>query len=389
MIFLSVILAVFCSALAVPLARSASVKFGVIDKPGGRKIHRSFIPRLGGVAIFIGVMVGCALFALFTSRNSFVSDHFSLGAFLLGMPLALLVGLWDDVCGIGSKRKLAAQFLLGGFVYFAGFRIETLSFGAAYTFDLGVLAFPFTILWIATVMNAINLIDGMDGLASGVSIIAFLLISILSWAVGNSTVATLALIAAGASVGFLWFNFAPAKIFMGDSGSMLLGFILAVLTMSISPKGAGHVPFYVTVFVLALPVLDMGVAILRRMINTMDELKGNGHVKGFQIVLNIFRRVVSADGDHIHHRLLEKGWSYQRVVMVLYGFSLLTSVVSVILFAIPHPFQWPILGVSLFVIVQLVQNLEYPEFMPRSVRRLSQKEGTVGELPAVLKRVGQ
>jgi len=260
---IAVLVAFLGGVVTVPVVRSIAVMLGVVDEPGGRKIHRFCTPRMGGVAIVVGIALGVSVLLLLPIN---LTSYSVLRVVFIGAPLAFGLGLWDDFVGIGSRKKLIAQLILGCLLYFVGFRIDTISLGGEYGFSLGIFSFPITILWIAAIMNAVNLIDGVDGLAAGTSSIMFGVFGLLAASSGDTTVAGLSLICLGATSAFLMFNFAPARIFMGDSGSMLIGLMLAVLSMSISPVSSKVLPIYVPLFALSLPILDMTVAIMRRFV---------------------------------------------------------------------------------------------------------------------------
>ncbi len=371
--------------ITVPFVLRLAQKFGALDQPGDRKIHKAAIPRLGGLAIFFGVMLGIILLnVLFPHDLSGRLIHI----LLLGVPVAFLIGFWDDLYALGSKRKFGAQVIVGLIVYYLGFRIELIFLGTGHTLSLGVFSLPFTMLWIAGLMNAINLIDGMDGLAAGVSAVAFTAIAFLAYLFDNNLVASVSLICASACIGFLIFNFHPAKIFMGDCGSMLLGFLLSILSMSIYPEKVGGLPIYVPLLILAFPILDTFVAIVRRIIQATDFQKLNFTRE--HLLSSVFKRILSADGDHIHHRLLSRGLSQRQAAMVLYGFSSLSAAVAFVMLVLPVPFNWICGLVTILGARQIVLSLDYLEFMPRPMRwkhQVLEWEGIVNRKPALARRV--
>jgi UDP-GlcNAc:undecaprenyl-phosphate GlcNAc-1-phosphate transferase len=343
---------------------------------------------LGGVAIFIGSVVGLVL--IFVRNNYRPIEYRFLGMVVTGMCLAFVIGLWDDLVGIGSKRKLTAQVILGCIAYGLGFRIETISLGPGYEYVLGSMSLPVTVIWISGVMNALNLIDGIDGLAGGISSLSFLAIAGLSAVYGNHIAVCLSLISAAACLGFLRWNFSPAKIFMGDSGSMLLGFLLAVLSMSIVPSDRGlALPIFVPLMILSYPIVDTSVAILRRIVQAVDLEQQKQLSSRSRVILSAMKRVVSADGDHIHHRLIARGFTHRQAALVLYGFSGLGAGMSFVMLALPPPMSW-LFAIAVFVAVwHMVLSLDYSEFVSRELRLRHQEaelEAALGS-PSLLRQI--
>jgi UDP-GlcNAc:undecaprenyl-phosphate GlcNAc-1-phosphate transferase len=259
------------------------------------------IPRLGGIGLAAGFAASALTLVLFFP-GTLALDHNNLT--ILISSLAMFgVGLWDDLRPLGARRKLLLQIAVALGVYYAGLRIE--QFQIPLTETIVVLgrigSVLVTVGWLVAITNLINLIDGVDGVAGG---IALMLMCLLSWVCFNTTGTQFLCIGmAGALLGFLRFNFPPARIYMGDGGAYLLGFLVAVTTISSSQKGTILASLAAPLFVLALPIIDTSLAILRR------GLRG----------LPIFR----PDRRHIHHRLLEQGWSRRRTVLTIYCFCLL------------------------------------------------------------------
>jgi UDP-GlcNAc:undecaprenyl-phosphate/decaprenyl-phosphate GlcNAc-1-phosphate transferase len=376
---ISVLILSFCMSIAMmPVATWLALKWEATDSPGSRKIHTRVMPRTGGLAIFVAILFGISL-ALVLQPQLFRSRTASI--ILAGLPLSAAIGLCDDLFSIQSKLKLALQLVLGCLVFWMGLRIKTLSLGAGYEFELGAWALPATLFWVVGMMNAINLIDGLDGLAAGVCVVAFASVGIFAYGFDNHFVVYMSAIAAAATFGFLRVNYSPAKIFMGDNGSMSLGFLLGVLTLSIAPNKYGSLPLYVPIFLAAFPIVDTTVAIVRRATRTLDQGRRVRH---------LFRDVLSADGDHIHHRLLSKGFSQRQVAMLLYLFSILTSAIAYLVLILPAPFSWFCTIAALYGIRQMVLALDYSEFSPKEVRLLHQEyESTapIGVLPSVISKV--
>jgi len=293
--------ALAASLLATPWAGRLAVRIGAVDRPDKRKIHRHTMPRLGGLAVFIGFAAAAALL---------LPDP-RLTGLLLGGTLILLLGLLDDTRGLSPKVKLLGQGVAAAVVVAFGIRIDFINNPFNGYLYLGAFSIPFTILWIVAITNAINLIDGLDGLASGVSAIVLVTFAVIAHQIGQSTVSLLALALVGAILGFLRYNFYPAKIFLGDCGSMFLGFMIAVLAVFGLLKGLTVVTFVVPVIVLGVPVFDTCFTILRRFCE--------------------HRPIFQADKGHLHHRLLSQGYSHRQAVLFIYFLSLLFSAGALLL----------------------------------------------------------
>src|SRR5580765_2978700 len=223
------VLSVLCGTVLTPLIRRLAHRLGVLDHAlSSRKIHGKPIPRLGGIAIVIAFyvpLIGLTLFPTGVGELFLAQRKHVIGLFGGGLPIALL-GLYDDLRGAGAGRKFLVQFAVAGFLYYLGFRIEVLAnpFGEGIT--LGWVSLPFTLFWIVGVINAMNLIDGLDGLAGGVALVAVVITFLISFQRGHPLMMLFSSALAGAILGFLFYNFNPATIFMGDTGSMFLGFVL-------------------------------------------------------------------------------------------------------------------------------------------------------------------
>ncbi|HKQ63014.1 MAG TPA: MraY family glycosyltransferase, partial [Candidatus Polarisedimenticolaceae bacterium] len=309
------IVAVFVTWLVTPGVIRLAHGLGAVDLPGGRKMHGAPIPRIGGVAVFAGFTAGLAC-ASYAAGNllafSRVSVHWR-GMALVASGM-LLVGLLDDLWGLSFRAKFLAQTLAAVAVYLCGFRIEAIAGFPA----LGLLALPLTVLWIVGVTNAVNLIDGLDGLATGIALITTCAVSVIALVRGEFGVAAASVALAGSLVGFLPFNFNPARIFLGDSGSLFLGFILAVTSVRGSQKGPTVVAVLVPLLVLGLPLLDTTLAVVRRMYRLSRRAYGTSP-RPLRFVVGHLQEVFLPDRGHIHHRLLDVGLSHRRAVLVLYG----------------------------------------------------------------------
>jgi UDP-GlcNAc:undecaprenyl-phosphate GlcNAc-1-phosphate transferase len=306
------------------------------------------IPRLGGIAVCLATTVALAAAALMPGEAGAVGA--SGNTFLTGLLLAgwviFAAGLLDDLYDLRPTTKLLAQCLAAVAAYGAGFRIEQVSF-AGLSVQVGVLSLALTLLWIVAVVNAFNLIDGLDGLATGIALVALGTTFVVAWMLGNTDVAVVCAALGGALLGFLRYNFRPARIFLGDSGSQFVGFMVAVLSVHGSTKSATAVLAAVPLLVLALPLLDTLLSILRRW------LRG--------------KPVFGADEHHLHHRLLAIGLTHVRAVVLLYVMAAALAVLGVVLaFGPARMVTVSALGgaaVTVALLLFAIKRLGYHEFV--------------------------
>ena len=311
----------FVSSIALSLALTPWVMHvakivGAMDKPNERKVHSTPTPRLGGVAIFISVFM--SLIALFILDRGFIINTWIAskeGLFLFGsLALVLALGIWDDIRSLRPLQKFLGQFLLSVLMYFAGFSVTKVTsvFGVGFL-NVGLLDFPITVLWIIGVTNAINLIDGLDGLAAGIALIAAMTMLPMALMQGDIGSAVLIFLLTGSLLGFLRYNFNPAKIFLGDSGSLFLGFMLAVLSVKSSTKITTGFALLLPILALGLPIMDTLLSMIRRVLRPAlpNTATGKNHVSKFGSMFQ-------PDKSHIHHKLISKGLSHRNAVLVLY-----------------------------------------------------------------------
>jgi UDP-GlcNAc:undecaprenyl-phosphate GlcNAc-1-phosphate transferase len=307
--------------LLIPTIRRMAHRFKWYDLPNKRKIHTGLIPRLGGPGMYLSFLVAAVLSPLLVTLVSggSINVRYDLRflPFFLGITLIHSVGLIDDFHNLKALPKFILQLLAAGIVTSGGFLIRSLTLPYLGTLPLGLLAYPVTVLWIVGISNAINLIDGTDGLAGGISSFAALSMGIISLLQGAVLTSVLCFALFGAIVGFLVFNYPPAKIFMGDSGSLFLGFCLACFPLAggiskISAFGTLLVP----VTLLTIPILDMITSVIRRLRNKVP--------------------IIHPDKEHIHHKLLDMGLNQRQILGVLYGFSLYLSVVAITSVVLPQ-----------------------------------------------------
>jgi UDP-GlcNAc:undecaprenyl-phosphate GlcNAc-1-phosphate transferase len=329
------ILSIVCGAILTPLVRRFAHHIGALDHAlSSRKIHGRPVPRLGGVAIvlaFYAPLVGLLLFHSGVSQMFLAEREKAIGLFVGGLAIALL-GVYDDLRGAGAGKKFLVQFAVAGLMYALGYRIESLANPFGTELQLGWASLPFTLVWIVGVINALNLIDGLDGLAGGVALVAVLTTFLISLQRGHPLMVLFSGALAGAILGFLFYNFNPATIFMGDTGSMFLGFVLATSAIQTNQKSSTAVAVLIPGIALGLPIMDTLLAMGRR------ALRG--------------RPIFQADKEHIHHRLLARGLTHRQAVLVLYGFCVFLGAVALVLTyanSIQSAFLLLALGIVAFV----------------------------------------
>lgn len=302
------------AALMTPVVRLFAVRFDVLDHAlTARKIHGRPLPRLGGIAIvsaFYVTVVGLFFWRTDLSAGFYADRAKALG-FLTGGLLIGLLGAYDDFRGCKAGQKFLVQFAVAALMYQVGFRIEALSIPFGRSVDLGFLSLPFTLVWIVGVTNAFNLIDGLDGLAGGVALVAVATNFVIALGRGEHVMVLLSAALGGAILGFLFYNFNPASIFMGDTGSMFLGFVLGTIAIQANQKAYAAVAILIPVTALGLPLLDTALAVVRR--------------------AAWGRPIFRADREHIHHRLLEIGLTQRQAVLALYVLSVFLGTMAVAL----------------------------------------------------------
>ncbi len=285
-----------------------------MDRPGIRKVHDRVVTRVGGLAILLAVMVGAAAMVLVKSPagRSIRDEPQQWWVLFAGGLLVFGVGFLDDLRGLLPRGKLLVQVIAALLLCAFDIRIESIQFTENYGIEFGIYSWPVTVLWVVVVTNAINLIDGLDGLAGGIAIIASAAIAIAAFQLhGQPATAGLAVILAGSLVGFLFFNFNPARIYLGDGGSLLIGFLLAAMSVQIEGGQATLASLGIPALALGVPIFDTLYSILRRFAER--------------------RSPFAADKGHIHHRLLERGFRPGQVVLLLYAMTLVTAGLSLLL----------------------------------------------------------
>ena len=329
------VIAYLIGVCLVPLVISFSKKEGLVDLPNERKIHTKPISRIGGVAIWASTMLTflCLVFLSYYPYGSLLSG------ILLGSSLMFLLGLVDDIYNLDAKFKLFIQLAIATLVYLLGVQINSVPFFGG--IDLGLFSYPITILWIVGVSNALNFIDGVDGLAGSVVTINAITLAIIavSMTPPNPMSALIGFILAGSMLAFLTYNFNPAKIFMGDSGALFSGFLLATISITGVMKAA-TLAILLPFLVLAVPIIDITFSSVRRI------------SKG--------KSPFVADAEHIHHKLLHAGFSQKKTVVILTSVAIIAGALASLFMGsntIKHYFVYIIAIVIIMLLLNFIKVL--------------------------------
>ncbi|MBN2739060.1 MAG: undecaprenyl/decaprenyl-phosphate alpha-N-acetylglucosaminyl 1-phosphate transferase [Spirochaetales bacterium] len=309
----TIITAFLINVLVTPLIVKLSHSKKWYDKPDYRKIHTGLIPRIGGIGVFLSIIVCSLLFStllsLFSQGSISGILQLKYAAVIGAFVLIHILGLMDDFKSLPALAKLTIQAIAAIMAIASGLVIKEIPLPYLGSISLGFLSYPLTFIWIIGITNAMNLVDGMDGLAGGIAAFASLSMGIISLLSGQWTTAVISLSVFGATAGFLVFNLPPAKIFMGDSGSLSLGYILSVLPLMGLTTSAETGSIFIPITLLMIPIIDMAAAIIRRL--------GEG------------RPILSPDRKHIHHKLLDIGLPERRILLLIYSICLYLSVMAI------------------------------------------------------------
>ncbi len=308
----------FASLVLTMLVRKFAIKKHICSKKNHRSIHKNATPLLGGVAIFGGVMISMYIIFMFGGENLSRLLR-EMAVFLMGGFLILLIGIYDDIKGANWYEKFAVQFLAGTIVVLFGYKISAIVSPFGGSIALGIFSVPATLLWIVFISNSLNLIDGLDGLAAGIGFIAACLMVFISLWFGNLASAFPAAILAAALAAFLIYNYNPAKIFLGDSGSLFLGFMLACFSINGTFRNSTGVAMLIPIIVLGIPIVDTLLAFIRRL------------RKGVHPFV--------ADKEHIHHRLLSLGLTHRQAVLSIHTVSLLWGSFATVILISKNPYR--------------------------------------------------
>ncbi|MHA8110731.1 glycosyltransferase family 4 protein [Lactobacillaceae bacterium Melli_B4] len=295
------------SAILTPFIRKLAFKIGAEDDPNKRRVNKVPMPTLGGLAIFIAY----SFTTLVLLRNQMPSQQ--LWGIFGGGSIIVLTGVIDDIYTLRPRQKVLGITLASLFVYFVGHvRMTLVTLPILGSFDLGWFSLPITWIWILAISNAVNLIDGLDGLATGVAIIALSTMGITGMFflnVGNTYVSIMIFTLVAACMGFLPYNFFPARIYLGDTGSLFIGFMISVFSLN-GLKNATIITVIIPVIILGVPITDTVYAILRRILNKQP--------------------ISHADKHHLHHRLMQMGLTHRQTVLVIYGIAMIFSFISLL-----------------------------------------------------------
>lgn len=342
----------FLVALAVtfvltPVVKNFAIRIGAVDKPDARKVHHGLIPRLGGLAIYVGFMVSVIATIGFT---------YEMVGIMVGATFLIAVGIADDVYSLPPKVKLLGQIIAAAIpVVIFNINIEWIDvprLGIIYLPE--IISLPLTIFWIIGFVNTVNLIDGLDGLAAGIATIASIAIALLAFQMGQWVAAAAMIAMTGACLAFLQYNFNPAKIFMGDTGSMFLGYIISAVSVMGSMKTVATAVLIVPLLALTVPITDTLLAIVRR--------KSSG--------VPIF----SPDKNHLHHRLLAKGLNQKQVVLVMYALTAFFSCTALIVIHLSLWIGIAIVAIALILFVLWARKLGVMQEIVPSPYQMEQKK---------------
>lgn len=314
--------------LIMPFIKKVAIKVGAVDVPRGRHIHKKVMPKFGGLAIFFGFLLGYMIFGEHSEQMNSV---------LIGSFIIVITGMIDDICELNPLQKMIGQVVAACIIAFYGkiLLVDVSAFGVYLNF--GILTYPITILFIVACINCINLIDGLDGLSGGISAIYYLTIGIIGVIVGKFDLEfVLTFVMLGSTLGFLVHNFYPAKIFAGDTGSMFMGFIIAVIAL-LGFKNVTMTSLIIPLLILAIPLLDTLFAIIRR------ALKGE--------------KIYQGDAYHVHHQLLNRNFSQRTTVLIIYFIDLLFAFTSIVYIVdIENKYSYYVYGFLTFIVVLFIWN---------------------------------
>ncbi|AKO94730.1 MULTISPECIES: glycosyltransferase family 4 protein [Priestia] len=328
MLYLTLFICFISSILLTPLVKKLAFVVGATDKPNKRKVHQRIMPRLGGLAIFFSFIIG---FLIMQPDNKFAWP------IVLGSIIIIITGVLDDIIELSAKYKLAGQLLAAAVVVIYGdVKVVSINLPFDGMLHFGFLSIPITILWIVGITNAINLIDGLDGLAAGVSSICLITVSGVAIMMNDPFVVTMGVITLGSTLGFLLYNFHPAKIFMGDTGALFLGYIISVLSL-LGFKGVTVISFILPIIVLGVPISDTFFAIVRRIVKKQP--------------------LSAPDKSHLHHCLIRVGYSHRQTVLIIYAMSAVFGLAAIILSKVDMWASVLVIGILLITIEIIVEKI--------------------------------
>jgi UDP-GlcNAc:undecaprenyl-phosphate GlcNAc-1-phosphate transferase len=326
-VLLMVLIPLLFNLVFIPIVRIIANHIGALDIPNERKVHKKPIPRLGGLGIYCSFLLGYMIFG---------KESIQMNSILIGSFIIVITGMIDDIKPIPAKYKFLGQLAAASIVAFYGnILLRDISALGIYI-NFGIFSYPITILFIVSVINCINLIDGLDGLAGGIASIYFLTIGVIALMLNNSNGLDIILtfVMLGSTLGFLYHNFNPASIFMGDSGSMFLGYMISVIAL-LGFKNITLTSFIIPILLLAVPIMDTAFAILRRIIN--------------------HKPISMPDKNHLHHQFLRMNFSQKTTVLIIYLIDFLFAIASII-YVLGDSMQGIIIYIILFILVIILIN---------------------------------
>lgn len=370
--------ALLLSVITTPIAREVARYFRIVDNPDGfRKVHKKVTPLAGGYSVLVSFICPILFLAFFKRKESldlFGQQNLKIMTLLAGATVSLLMGGLDDKWDLRPRHKIIFQFIAALFAYFGDIRIEqvALPFTDAETLQLGVFSFPVTLFWFLGCMNAINLLDGLDGLAAGIGLFAIVTIGLVGYTIGGHELEVfLCASLAGAILGFLVFNFNPASVFLGDGGSMLIGYLVAGLAIVSSTKAQATVALIIPFIALGLPIFDTLLAIIRRWSKRLP--------------------ISAADHKHLHHVLIGSGLSHRTAVLVLYSICVCLGAVALLLSADRDEIAFGFLtcfAILAFVCIRAFNILDFDDVRHRVLSDMYERKRNTKATVAVEKAIG-
>lgn len=343
-VFATIICTFLINVIITPGIIALAHKFGWYDSTDHRKIHKGDVPRVGGIGIFLSfliswIFVPIVATSIFKVPEIETASLLNYTPFVFGLVIIQIMGIIDDFTNMRAIYKFIGQIGAALFVALGGFVIKTFTIPIFWIdIDLGILAVPFTILWMVAISNSVNLVDGMDGLAGGISGFAALTLGISALLYGDVITAVPAFAVFGSILGFLVFNFPPAKIFMGDSGSLTLGFILGIIPLLNQQFPASTLTLITPITILCIPILDTVSAILRRIRKKIP--------------------IHHPDREHIHHKLLDMGFSTRVILLIIYSICAFVGICGILWSSVPKEFGILFIILAWLVSIGMVYILE-------------------------------
>lgn len=351
------------SFAVTPLVRLLAKRANILDMPSERKVHQKPVPLLGGIPVFMTFNLVLLLGYVFGDANIKMFFLENWKPLLICQCIILGLGIYDDIKRLNPGIKFLIQVLSGSLLLVFGMGIYDIANPVTGSvIHLGLFSIPLTILWVVGITNALNLVDGLDGLAAGISFIVCMAIGGMAYLNQNIGIGLVALILAGTLLGFLRYNFYPAKIFMGDSGSLLLGFLLSVLSIRGASKSATLVAILAPILILGLPIMETLLSMARRFLRSTHMVDLSGNNGKFKALFFRGFSMFEADKDHIHHRLLKKGFSQRKAVLLLYGLCAGLGIFALVSVAVTDLNKTLFLAAILVAVFIGIRTLNYQEF---------------------------